>query len=797
MAELQFDENGWPVWGSSAGPNDPEPVAAAIAAMNSIGAPGGIPYPGNLQPGPGSVPVGEPPTGTRENALINPDNGSYEYPSPDAVQLAAPQPAIGTGMPAGFAPFDPQQVISAPAESPVGPAVTAAGARTPAINTAAASQPAGRRRVDPLAAANAGVDTSQMDAAQAVLDHGVAVNDAARALAERRAATDEEYAGRQVEADTQFQAARAKAQTDADQETARWMADLEAKAKEEPNPKRWFANQSTPSKALWLLSLAFGTKAAMTAPGVQNIGLAMIREEMDKDMGEQKARMAREMEALRTKGGLIDKKAAQRMAFLKDDHNIRSGQLLSLEKAALERANAPGSADDRAAMAQAHSWLAQQRMATAAQRAQQAFQARESQLSRGHSAWMQKNAQDWQSGRDSINHAEAAAKDALDRSWKMMEAQAAERFKTGKAGAVSTLDQKATGINVVSGGKAAPLALNTGNEFGQKRYEQVTSLANAAQEVSAELRIIQDAIRDGSFTERVLGADTNLQSAVVRLGYSKAKENDPRGIVTNADFTAGVVSAMGMKYDTATGRFKADVLQRINSGDPTKAQVEAIERELAVVESRTSAKLNTFVPAEDRAGGKIVWRAENRNPAESQTESLDEMTTRVTGQTDQGWIPRGIDEPVTMKDLEAAQAAAASGAQDALPRYHQLPSGRSTGAVVDEARKAFGDKANSLSPDLTVKLSEGFQSQVSEDSRARLEIIQATEAAVNVAKEREAAVRDKLVVQTTMGGKPLTRELVVTEMARGGLKPMTAKREYVDELMKAVEALDPTSGVKK
>lgn len=793
MPEMQFDENGFPIWTNNpVGPDrsgtDPDPVSEAIAAISAIGQPGGIPLPGSLpEMGPGAVPVGEPPAELRANALINPANDALEYP-PGPQPLNEPQPAVGTGMPAGFAPFDASQVVSGPSDAYAAGEITQAPAPIGSQRQPKLAKPG---RVDPVTAANADVDASQAAAAQAVYDHGVASNVAQRELAERRAASAEAHAAQQAQADQQFQAARAAAQAQSEKETAQWMADMERKAKEEPNPKRWFASQSTASKVLWLMSLAFGTKAAMTAPGVQNIGLAMIKEELDKDMGEQKAQLAREMEVMRTRGSRLDKKQADRMAFLKDDHNIRTGQLLALEKAALERANAPGSADDQAAMAQAHSWLAQQRMGTAAQRAQQAFNAREAQLGRGHAAWMQRNSQQFQAEQNAIAAAERAAKDALDRMFKEQEAQSARAAKAAAQGANTFTIGRDSGIQLVTGGKSAPLSINTEGAAGQKRAEQVTTLSNAAQEVTAELRIIQDAIKDGSFLERLTGSDANLQAAVTRLGYSKAKENDPRGIVTNADFTAGLVSAMGAKYDTATGRFMYELKQHIGGKDPSAALAKSIDKELAIVESRTNAKLNSFVPLEERGGGSIVWRAQNRNPAEAQTETLDQREARIRGD-----LPSDQDGPKPIRsqaDLKSATEAAKAGATDALPHYQRSADGDSNAKYVATAREEF----KALSPEKIDSFAEGLLTRVQGDARAMYEIEHEATVAKKAAEAREDRVRAALTVLSASEKRAPTRLEVARELERHQLSKMVEEEAYVTEVLEAVKAVAPFAKLDK
>lgn len=805
MPQLTFDDNGWPIWtnGPDGSGTDPEPLSAAIAAVNSIGQPGGVPYPQNLpEMNPGAIPQGAPPAETKANALINPENDSYEYP-PGPEQLAAPQPAFGTTP--GLADFDPAAVMSGPAPGYGVPASSVPPAEEqgiqnpiPRATPAAKAPPPGR--MDPYTAANAALDTSQTQAAQAAYDQAVAQNEATRQLTDRKAQAMEERNRAQAAADQQFQMARDQAQKTADMETAKWMADMEEQAKKEPNPKRWFANQSSFGKGLWLLSLAFGTKAAATAPGVQNIAIAMIREEMDKDMAEQKARLAREMQVLERRGGVIDKRTAQRLANLRDDHTIRAGQLLAMEKAALERANAPGSADDQAAMAAAHTWLAQQRMATAATRAQQAFQAKESQLARGHAAWMQKQNQQWQSTEKAIDRAEAAARDALNYAAKVSEASAKNDAASKKAAAEAAantfqLDPRASGVTVMKDGKAVPLTLLNSNEREAKKVEQVTNLANAAQEVSAELQLIKRALADGSFAERILGTDTTLQSAVVRLGYSKAKENDPRGIVTNADFMSGIVSAMGMKYDTATGRFMQEAKWSAVGKTPSEELAKAIDKELAVVESRTNAKLNTYV-SQTEGGGKIQWRAANRNPLESQVETLDQMTTRVTGKSqDESFFRGGIDQPTTMSDLEEAQKLEKAGAKNALPHYQRREDGSSTADVVNEARTAFGSKAG-FSPERIRVLAEGYEAQVAGDNRARLEVLQAADAAAKVAAQREDQVKKNLIVRQAHKGS-VTLDDVQNELKREGLGAMREDGDYMQDILRAVEAVSPYSGLPK
>lgn len=778
MPTMTFDEFGMPVWtnGPDASGTDPEPIGAAIAAVNSIGTPENPIVDYRQQPA-DFQPVGAPPSADDpRNFLLNPADDAREY-----AEGAQPLSPVGGMANAASGPATDlySGQAAAPSTAPAPASVPVPGAKL-----------AKAGRMDPLAAANAEVDSASVNAAQAGMDVGLAQNEAARMLADRRALAQEQHAIRQAEGDAQYQAARDKAQADADMETAKWMSDLEAKAKEEPNPKRWFANQSSFGKIMWLASLAFGTKAAATAPGVQNIGLAMMREEMDKDMSEQKARLARELDAVKTRGGVIDKKQAQKLAFLKDDHSIRAGQLLALEKAAMERANAPGSADDQAAMMLAHKYLSEQRLATASTRAQQAFQSREATLTRAHAAGMQRSAQAFEATQKQIDRAERAAHDALEFAAKMAEsASKSSSAKDAKVAAQQTFDPNSTGLTTKEG---KPLTMMADSKEKSERYDHVQTLADTAQKVNAELELVRKANEDGTLMTRLLNNDTELAGAVTRLGYASAKDNDPRGIVTDADFANGIKSALGMKMDTATGRFSVEANAMISSKAGTKEYVrDALDKAAARLEARTNASINSAVPQE-QGGGKIVWRAKSRNAVEAQTESLDQQTARVTGKNETDadrFIPsgRGVPELENVNDLKKARAATEAGATNALPMYTRDPQGKSRGDIVTEATKTF----ETLAPDKIDALSKGYLDKAQGDRRAMLEIEDAAQTARAKAKEREDKVIDTLA-RSGLGHVMPSRKAVAEQLTRSGLGRMKEDEAYVTQVLEAVDAIRHT-----
>lgn len=790
MPELTFDADGLPVWTNSTlmadrSGSDPDPLGEALAAVAAIGQPGGIPLP-SPQPAfsPGAVPQGAPPTDDPGNALLNP-SGGWDHPSPSAVDL----PAVGSAHP-GAQDLQPSGLpfAQAPVPAPT-TGVPVPGGTAPAVPVQPA--PAGKAgKGDALAQANAAVDAGQITAAEYAYQEQLARNEAARASADRRAAVVEQGAKDSAAADAQYQNARNLAQQQSEQETAQWMMQMEDLAKQEPNPKRWFANQSTFGKAMWLLSLAFGTKAAASAPGVQNVGLMMIQEELQRDMSEQRASLARQMEVMRTKGERIDKRTAQRLAVLKDDHSLRVGQLLALEKAALERANAPGSEEDKVAMASAHSWLAQQRLATAGSRATQAFQAKEAQLQRSHAAHQAELSRQQAERHFQLNRLDDITKEMLDRKMhydlKAMEVDArANKAANAKMADTMSFDPAKSGISVVVKGKdgkpaIAPLRVS------KDQHKEIRDISQPAQRATDQLLLIKKYIADGSFLERVAGADPELNMALTEGAYQTAKINDPRGIVTDADFANGMKSMLGFDLSTSMGRAAAEAKLKISGNDIQKA----IDNKLAQIESRTNQEIGATVDADMiPEGGKLEWRAVDRHPAESQEETLAQAEARVAGAAKSDWLPSpyGPDPVNTIEDLEKAQEAAKAGATDALPKYQRTPGQRSHEKVVKEAVDKFN---TDLAPGTIDRFATGYVKEVKGDKRAELEIEQAARKAKEAAIKAEEAVRTNIKVRTTYGDAPSRAEVVET-LKQEGLGGMVEERAYVDEMMRAVEAAKP------
>lgn len=811
MPEMTLDEYGNPVWndtslGSDTGP-EVDPIAQALQAVAGIGTPGGAPLPTNPPEwSPGSSPQGGPPD---PNAyLINPADEGRDFPSeaaidlpqvggyhPWATNLSGNEGALPMGDIASAAsgPSDAyQQAHGLPVADQAAQALNAVS--PPSTTTPQSSGKAGGAipapKLDAVGQANALVDQQQATAAEAMANQAIVANEAQRQLIDRRGQVLDEYAAKSAAADQSYQAARDAAQKASDQETAVWMQQMEAEAKKEPNPKRWFSNASTPSKILWLAGLAFGTKAAATAPGVKNVALQMMKETMEQDMQIQKEAAARRMGLLKIKGQQIEKRGERALANNADDHTIRMGQLMALGKASMERAGAPGSADDQSAFAAANTWFQEQKLATAGTRATQAYQTRERRLAEAHSSYQARLAREQQDKWKTIERNDQIVKDTLARLDKYNLAdqalavkygpQAAENARAEKMANYVGFSPKASGIMVVNDGgtqdgkpyqrigpDGKPIDASTLTVPAGERHKEFNDVSQAGQRVVADLDIIEKALADGSFTQKImLGNDPRLMSAVSQLGYNEAKALDPGGRVTDADFANGIKSALGVEFDTVTGKIKTSVFV---GQDDMLAGIRAIKDKTI---ARTTQALNATLDATEYPGARIDWRPAKLNADEKPS------GPRSLAQSD---ASLGIDTsvgPVTSpKDLARRQEAEKAG-QPALPPY------RGNNAAYVRSAK---DELTGRSVESVEKARTKMTQAVEGDTRAIYEVDQAAEKAKARAAEIEDAIKVALTRDIVGKNKAPTREDVTKLVDRKGLTKASTDAAYMDELMQYVE----------
>lgn len=701
--------------------------------------------------------------------------GAIDDPVLAALQAAGyPSSPTTLGGPPPVAPQAPvaQPVQQEPSSSSAQPPATPSPAQpqptsNPATMQSTANQP-GAPVVPvaldgkPLASGDVRGAVKEQNAALAdetnrVVASELAKTDALAAHANARAGIYEGHATAQGLVDQQYQKAREAARNDANAETAAWMRDLDKKVSEEPVAGRWWANQSKFGQVMYLLSLTFGAMAQAKNPNLKNIALEMIQKETDEDIAEQRDRIKREIEGLRLKGQKIDEKMQARIADARDDHTLLSSRLAIVQQAALERANAPGSADQRAAMAEAAQWAGQQRLNIAGERANKAFAERDSALNRD------------------AEMARAMLTDKRDRDLKAAELQKdydlariqAEVKLSGKDDPriknSVVLNPFTTGIRVVNqAGQpvATPLSGNGGLTVAKETEKEARQVADLAQDDYATMNRVSKELGKGEDINVLFKRNPQLVSDLVKLGYGAARNKlDPNGRVTDKDFQAGLENAVGGDLDSLHGRLAAGAHIAADTGK-LKALVDKQLRDYPkFVSNRLGALIDAAVPGYE-GNVRVDW-----SPKSVETEPPTNPSAQEIDAT--YGIKTPIKAPETVGDLQTAQELEKKGVK-ALPPYRP--------GSQDKVLKTLEDFKGAL-PGKIMERAGAVERQLDEagDKRASLEVQQGQYEAIKKAGNALATVEDDLRI---FG--PRTKDHIVVGgplHQRGALKDLQASPE--------------------
>ena len=650
------------------------PVDPIIAALLASGAPLQLPQDPYEQPPQPQVPAPMPAPPPTQGQPVNP------YPPAPAEQAAPPQPQPQ--------PLKSGDVIGATKEQ------------------------------------NAAVETGQ----RAVQSAELAKADALAAHAKAKGDIFEGHAQAQGLVDQQYQQARVAARKDSEAETAAWMRDLDKKVAEEPVPGRWFTNQSSFGKVMYFLSLAFGSLAQSKNPNLKNIGLEMIVQEMDADMAAQRDKLKRQVDVLKLKGEKIDKRLAERLADSKDDHFMVSSRLAMIQQAALERAAAPGPADQKAAMAEAAQWAAGERLKIAGDRSNRAYTEREGKLNRDA-----ENARAYMTDKRTRDIAAAEIQKDYDlarlSAGVKLEGKNDPRLKDSVV-----LNPDATGIRVVDAKTGAPVATPLHNGGGlvvskgdvEKQARQDAALA---QDRYALLRRVSKELDKDEDISVLLRRNPQLISDLQKLGYQQARENDPRGIVTDKDLVSGMESALGGDLTSLSGRIAAGTFAA-GQGKLKEVVDKAIRNMPAKVSNRLGSLIDAAVPGYE-GNVRVDWTPKSVEIAEPGAQSTQEIDASYG-------IKTPVTPPRTIGELENAQDMEKKGVQ-ALPPYK-------TGSE-DKVLKAIED-FKGAPPRSIIERAGKVEAQLNAagDDRAALEVQQAQYRAVKAANERLTEVTSALKV---------------------------------------------------
>jgi hypothetical protein len=654
------------------------------------------------------------------------------YPVQPSAPLQSPnQPGVQPLVPV---PVQPQEgPITSPSQVPPEPAAPPPTTPATAPPQTAYVPPPAPPLGKPLASGDVrGATAAQNSALETatgnILDTEMAKTDALAAHANARAGIYEGHATAQGLIDEQYQRAREKARMDANAETAAWMRDLDKKVAEEPVPGRWWHSQSSFGKVMYLMSLAFGAMAQAKNPQLKNIALEMITKETEADILEQRDRLKRQVDAMKMKGQVIDQKLQAKIADTRDDHALLVSRLAMVQQAALERANAPGTADQKAAMAEAAQWAGQQRLVIAGERANRAYAERDAQL--GRDAEMARAFLTDKRDRDiaAANIQKDYDLARLSASVKL-EGREAEKFKD-----TAVLHPGITGLRVVDAttGKpiATPVSPTGGLVYNTKREgidKELTQDAEMAQDRYATLQRVSRALSADEDLKVLLKRNPQLVADLQKLGYQQARENDPRGIVTDKDLTSGMESALGGDLNSLAGRVASGTF---SAGQTKLKEVvdKAIRDMPAKMSNKFGARVDASIPGYE-GNVRVDWTP--------RAVEIDEPGAPTTQQTDATYgIKTPVVAPKTIGDLENAQALEKKGVQ-ALPPYKP--------GSQDKVLKALEDFKGAM-PGTIINRAGAVEAKLNEagDDRAALEVQQGQYEAVKKANERLTEVTSVL-----------------------------------------------------
>lgn len=548
-------------------------------------------------------------------------------------------------------------------------------------------------------------------AGQAKEDAAMAQHRAESARGLREADVLQRSVDEQMDVDAVMRAARAKAEAQADADSAEWLQQLDMQSRKEPNPSRWWENQSSLGKALWAISALAGSYTAAYTPGGKNIAMGLIQDALKADMEEQRQRLQRELTSLRARGDVIKQRNLRTMSDLHDDHTMALTRIQALERAWMARAVAPGDLEGKAVKAAMKSeFEAMKAPYIEKYRAQRAAE-EQNKLDRAHQWGMQKARI-------------KAQKEAADLAWERAKEMADIQFENqlalspvalgGAAGGGSArnpVDPKtgetrfyemssrpdAEGKNHLVLADASGKQRGDGvvlfpkDTLGAADFKAANQSVASADIMYNNLVKLRDDIkgRGRMFTNAVAG-ETNpeLNSLIQETAYAVAQLQNDR--VTDKDFSSAVQQIMG--FDPNGGWLQRGKLL----ADPDGV-VRNLTRLIDSHHKKIELGLQQFYHPEVNGGqGRILYTPSNLQPEEgppletSADVRGDRPTASATApENDPGRIP-----PVaSLQEYHRRRAVAKSDPEGASQPKNALPPHDAT--VID----SLSNTAESNSPD--------------------------------------------------------------------------------------------------
>ncbi len=522
---------------------------------------------------------------------------------------------------------------------------------------------------------------------------------AAQASAGERQAKAYEQSAADLQAlNSQTEMARQAMHAKADAETANWLGTMQTMAKQEPNPGRWWDKQDGLGLALWGLALAFGARSAGLSPGAKNAALELVQKNLHDDVESQRARMEQEMAVAKLKGVVMEKRQTRNLTDLMDDHSRSLGRLQALERAYLVRAQAPTTADEMAAHAEAKSWFDQTKMALIGQRGTQAVTANEAVLQRNHTAGQAALTRKFQDDQRRLEEQFRAGESQKERDLRRELAPVTIGTGPYRPGGAIPLDKE--GLPLLREAQSGPSAGNTTGAIlvgpdgkpasgtgvirfrkeDDKQAKEFGDITTGASQYYKTMKRVTEILADTNRVATLVAGNTDpeLASLMTSLGTEQAKADDPGGRYTNSDFSRGLKRSVGFDPD---GR----VLERFKFAESVEDIRKLIKDRMAELPKQVN---KSIAPLNDAAingqGTTILWDPVNLeapqlvqpNAREAARNAADVAAPPTLNREGTALVPTRTELRPTVpapKTIKAYESALSTETADPSRRTYLLP----------------------------------------------------------------------------------------------------------------------------
>lgn len=430
----------------------------------------------------------------------------------------------------------------------------------------------------------------------------------------------------------------------ADMETANWLSNMSELAKQEPNPGRWWDNQGGLGKALWALSLVFGSGYAAITPGAKNAALQMVQEEINRDMQLQANRLKQQMAVEEMRGSVMKDRHARNRSDEQDKYGQQLGRVMALQRAWEARSQVPGALDDQAAIAESKAWFEAQKLPLFESRRGESVAARSAAAQRAHQTALrqleinaandrQEKELNYRSVHDAIE--DQRARDLAQIAISAKGPRFDQKGRPVDEHGIPVLREAQSGVGrsviVVDPVTKKPVTDGVARFRDDTSLKEFEGVKKTADERYRDLTRLHQLMNDKSRLAVVGGTvvgelNPEIETILKRLGYTTAKALDPRGIVTNADLANGIIVNTGFNADGNT-------LDRAKLAANWDKVRDLVGREAERMKEPTENTLSGLLDKSINSDAKVLWQPtaldSPKVPMRSEKDILDEESVSV------------------------------------------------------------------------------------------------------------------------------------------------------------------------